>query len=84
MNNDVYKIKRIDVLQKYLLGIDIGRIAGDLQIPKIRIQRELEYELKRNPVYAIRRAKAQARRCRWAAAVLVMEPRERYRAVNEY
>lgn len=78
MNNDVYKQKRIDVLQKFLLGLSIGAISGLTGVPKIRIQRELEFELKRNPYFSIRRAKAQAKRCRWAGAVLVMEPRERY------
>ena len=76
---DIYKIKRTDVIQKFLLGLSIGAISGLTGVPKIRIQRELEFELRRNPAFVERRAQSMyAKRKRWAGAVLVMEPRERY------
>ena len=79
MNNDIYKTKRTDVIQKFLLGYTIGKISSDTGVPKIRIEREMEYELKRNPAYVERRAQSMyAKQRRWAGAVLVMEPRERY------
>ena len=79
MNNDIYKIKRTDVIQKFLLGYTVGKISGDTGVPKIRIEREMEYELRRNPAFVERRAQSMyAKRKRWAGAVLVMEPRERY------
>ena len=79
MNNDIYKIKRTDVIQMFLMGYTVGKISGLTGVPKIRIIREMEYELKRNPAYVERRAQSMyAKRKRWAGAVLVMEPRERY------
>ena len=83
--NKEFEKQRFTIIQKFLQGYTIGKISGDTGIHKITIERELQYELKRNPAYVERRAQAMyAKRRRWAGAVLVLDPRERYRAINEY
>jgi hypothetical protein len=85
---DNWERKKADVLRLYLMGKEPRLIAGLTGVPRIRIEHEMNKANEMNPDLLQRHLAAQypkrRSRMRFISAVILIDKRERYRAVNEY
>lgn len=85
---DNYRHKKADILRLYLSGRDVGYITGQTGTPKIRIEHELAKAIEKDKTLESRHLRArypkQRRALRYPGAVILIDPREQFRAVNEY
>ena len=85
---DNWPQKRIEVIQLWLCGMDVGSISGKTGVPKIRIRHEMEKLSCNDPLMQQRRAQSQYRsqrkKIRYLSAVMVIDPREQTRSIDRY
>ncbi|MHC1785464.1 MAG: hypothetical protein AB9880_00120 [Christensenellales bacterium] len=87
---DNYRTQKDKVFDLYLRGYSAAEIGDRTGVPRVRIQREIDYQTERHPEMLARHLRARQShhkapgQGRYPAAHLVMSPAEMHRSNGEY